>query len=291
MKGICSYEDRLKGYIAEYEDVLLGKKNRLSYCYCTGNPVYDEKLSLEVMRYAFEKLLKWTPEMLNECTDETIIYKMKLYYMYKKKISHPSDGAHTIYNVIASKLYPDKIKLDKASVIINVYKDVLSGTANCFPRRFFHYEDGILRLGYCFRYALTELIEFSSVQELYDMFCLPGINAELDRIKLLSIYPLFFETPVDMLHYCLPKSLRDEEYYQVCKRKYLKRRLFHGVARVYLKQYHNYLYCRQQINPMIDPKGNYKVNFSRTIFYYVITIHNLRTSEIRSFIVVEFSLS
>ena len=44
--------------ISEYEMVILGNKAHMSYWCCTGVPEYDEKLALEVFRYAFEKLLR-----------------------------------------------------------------------------------------------------------------------------------------------------------------------------------------------------------------------------------------
>ena len=272
MEGNCSYKDRLIGFIADYEEVLLGKKGKYSFWYCTGNAEYDEKLALDVMRYAFEKLLKWTPEMINECKDIAVLEKMKLYYIYKQKIIHPYRKTQfSIFNLIASKMYPDKITLDGKSNTISIYKKVLSGEYVKFPKNFFSTTEGILKFGYCLRYALTEIIGFTSAKELYDMFSEPSIKTVLEKIKLLNVYSLFFETPVDMLHYCIPKALRDDDYYIICKQKYLKKRLSCGTGLRYVRQYHRYLYCQDSYNPLTGLGEEYREEPSRIIFYYVLT--------------------
>ncbi|MBP1534889.1 MAG: hypothetical protein IK990_07035 [Ruminiclostridium sp.] len=272
MEGNCSYKDRLIGFIADYEEVLLGKKGKYSFWYCTGNAEYDEKLALDVMRYAFEKLLKWTPEMINECKDIAVLEKMKLYYIYKQKIIHPYRKTQfSIFNLIAAKMYPDKITLDGKSNTISIYKKVLSGEYVKFPKNFFSTTEGILKFGYCLRYALTEIIGFTSAKELYDMFSEPSIKTVLEKIKLLNVYSLFFETPVDMLHYCIPKALRDDDYYIICKQKYLKKRLSCGTGLRYVRQYHRYLYCQDSYNPLTGLGEEYREEPSRIIFYYVLT--------------------
>ncbi len=265
-----AFNERVQGFIAEYEAVLLGRKSHLSYWYCSGIPLYDEKMALEVIRYAFEELLKWTPEMIYECKDIALLDRMRLHQIYKTKIIHAKDRYCTCFQLIAAKLYPSKFKIDTVTSVIEIYKRVLDGELERLPRNIFNTEDGIMKLGYCVRYILTEKIMYSSVRELYDRFSSIGINTELDSFKLLKIYPLFFETPVDMLHYCLPKSLRDDEYYQKSKKKYISIKLSMGAKRIYIREYRAFLYCKTDIEPMRDDAGNYKVEHIRSVFYYVI---------------------
>jgi len=270
MEGTAlAYTDRVRGFISEYEMVILGNKAHMSYWCCTGVPEYDEKLALEVFRYAFEKLLKWTPEMIYECEDIAVWEKMNLVALYKAKIIHPKGHGGSCFQLIASKLYPDRFKADPASVL-DTYKKVLDGELERLPKNIFSTEDGILKLGYCVRYILTEKMTYSCVQDLYDRFSAPGINSELDKFKLLKFYPMFFETPVDMLHYCLPKSLRDDKYFYQSKRKYIKYRLASGGRKWFVREYKSFLLCTTANDPMKDSTGNYRADAISSVFHYFI---------------------
>lgn len=166
-----TYDDKIIGIITEYEAILLGKRKTFTYWYFNGNQQHDEAIALEVFRYAFEKLLHWSPATVFKRCNWQMLQTMHLGNLYKYKICPPKGGMSdrvTCSAYIASKLYPKQYKLGIRETILEAYKNALDGDIDRIPKNLFDDPDGIVKLGVCLQYILTD--KFLCVHKTLDTY-------------------------------------------------------------------------------------------------------------------------
>lgn len=250
--------DRFIGIVTEYEEILLGKRKSFSYWYFNNVPEHDEPIALEAFRYAFENLLHWTPEMVYDCNDSTILVKMHLSHLYRQKIRPEKESKMnhaSTFQYIAKKLYPNVYKNDIRRETLSVYKSVLDKQLTKIPKNMFEESDGLTKLAICLQYIVFEKMLFNSVVDMYDAFSEVTINSKLHNYKLLAPSRRYFETPVDFLHFSLPTRLKNDDCYIYAKRRYCQNRILVSKGTTPIRSYKEFLMGDREKDPFHDGLG------------------------------------
>lgn len=204
----------------EYDRIYMGKIKKYSTEYFEFSPAVNENLALSVFKYAIERYLKWTPMQAYSMFNYALAKKMKLHplilhIIFPAELSPTKDLWYIIH-----KIYPAVIKLDERTLITDMYSRILSGELRKFPNDYFFDIKGSIRAGVCLQYILEHYILYNSIEEMYYSFsCTNKIRLVLSKYKLGNVYTLFFDTPLDYLHYSLPDSQRSDFLYQYYKFK------------------------------------------------------------------------
>ena len=204
------------GLLMEYEDILLGKRKDFSAGYI-GQGTSSQDIS-QILRYAFEKLLHWSPEDVRDYASPGLIRKLHLERIVNK-IDFPSGlNPKTDMFYIACFLYPKQIRFSREKLAMQVYQKVIDGKLQKYPKNFFLSADGELNAQICLRYAINQNLYVNSVRELYEF--VSDSDKALSWLKSINLQVpcrLIYEYPIDMLHSCLPASQKDELMYHMGK--------------------------------------------------------------------------
>ena len=197
----------------EYDTVLLGEKTSLSPYFFNKSNEQNEKLALEVIRYAVENYLKWSPAEMYQRFDEDVVKLMKLESIMKYVCFPPEADEKKDFFVIAGKLYPDKVKIDIKNMTLHIYKKVLAGKMYKFPKGFFDGGLGVYRAAVCLQYALTQKFHFDSIEEIYRAFSTARGTKILKDSKLQAARIVLYDYAIDYLHDSLSEEDQDEFLY------------------------------------------------------------------------------
>ena len=201
----------------EYEQILTGKKNSFASTYFPYNADQNERLALEIFKYAIEKYLNWTPDETRLFLNAEIIKQMKLDSITRFLRFPPELDPKKDYFYIAHLMYPNIIRYNSKELILNVYKKVLNGTLCKFPKEYMSGTRGLMCAGICFQYMLEQYFQFSCIEELYSYFAsLEGWKA-LKKYRLSSVCNLMFDSPLDYLNESLNEKQRNEFLYRYYK--------------------------------------------------------------------------
>lgn len=205
-----------KGITLEYIDILLGNRKNYSSYYFKKTKYSNEQMSLVIFKFAFERLLNWTPYELRDCLDIDIIRALKLDMLFSYIQFPPELKKDVNKNIlyILSKIYPDKIKMSFIDITLKVYEDFINKTTNKLPRDFFTgTADGRNRACVCLLYIISRRYAYKSVKQLYEMFADKEIDSILKSYKLSSVCKENYMNPLEFLHDALPTHLKDDLYF------------------------------------------------------------------------------
>jgi hypothetical protein len=205
--------------IYEYEMVLLGKKSGVSVYFFSHSPEQNERLALDIIRYAVETYLKWSPEEVYKNFNESIIKQMKLDSIMRYIRFPPEADEKSDYFIIAGKLYPDKIKINIKEMTLVIYRRVIEGKLYKFPKGFFDDSIGYYRAIVCLQYMLTQFCHFGNISDMYRDFSMSKGTKLLKNYKLQAARITMWECAIDYLHAALPESSQSEYYYHYYKFK------------------------------------------------------------------------
>lgn len=230
-----------KGLLYEYTGILNGSVNGFSQIYFNNGRRDASKNALEVIRYAVEIFLHWTPEQTKAYLDEKVIGKMKLdkaagFIDYPAGLDPNKD-----YWYISHLLYPDIIPFSEEDVTIKIYQDILKdvedGGRYRFPKGFFDGIDGRKRAKICLRYLIHHYESFDNTKDMYRYFSTRSAINDLNRYGLKLVWKNVFDSPVIFLH----ESLKDDE-----KNEFL----FHYYE--FLYRFDEYRYMKDRVNKIKD---------------------------------------
>lgn len=188
--------------IYEYEQMLLGKKNMIDSEIFNRSAYGNEKLALEIFRYAIEEILKWTPKEAFNCLNAEIVTILKLKNIAKYIEFPPEFNPSKDYGYIAAIIYPDVIKISNKERVLMLYESILNGKTQRFPKRFLEGRDGDMRVAYCLKYAIQNYGTFTGVEDLYKTFSGDEGLRFLKKVKLHQCSSILFDYPIDHLHSC-----------------------------------------------------------------------------------------
>lgn len=200
----------------EYDKVLLGKDVKSLNCYLFESE-QNEKIAIELMKYAFSYYLDWSPEdVYNNLTYE-ILEDLKLTKMLKYlKFPCELDKKKDLYYV-ACILYPKKFKVNNVELAIICYKEILEGKRAKFPKEYLTGQLGYTRAYACLQYLLVNYLSFDSKEDMYKFFASSSGTKTLKKYKLSSACMDLFDTPLDFLHYALPENIKSDFLYNLYK--------------------------------------------------------------------------
>ncbi len=205
--------------IYEYEQMLLGKKSSIDsdiFCY---NDLGNEKIAIEMFKYAFEKIMHWSPYDAYHNFNEKFAEILKLRHLVKYINFPPEFDPNTDFYYVAVRVYPDKIKVNLKERTLSMYEQLLSGEMKKFPKRFLEGRDGEMRAVFCLKYAIQNYGTFTSIEDLYRAFSeQEGIDF-LKKMKLYQPCTILFDSPIEFLHstFTSDDKLNNEFIYTIYK--------------------------------------------------------------------------
>ena len=198
----------------EYTRILLGTQNGFSKYLFNHSQEENEKTALMVVKFAVETFLKCkTPEAVVETMTPEVFMTMKLdkvmpYIRMPEELDKKKDLFY-----LGHLLYPSKIPYNQKDLSIKVYKDMLAGELQKFPKKYLEGEDGKIRAGYCLAYLISKEMHFESVGDMYRFFSEPeGIEA-IKKYKLKQACMDIFETPLDFLNQALTGTIEQDPFW------------------------------------------------------------------------------
>lgn len=204
----------------EYDNILIGKKNVYSDIYFKKNKANSQKNALAVMRYAFTRYLRWTPEAISEKMTKQIMIKLHLQPLMKY-IDYPVEyDKERDYFYLVSLVFGSKLTMRDQT--IHIYEEILSGRRRKYPIDYFLGSDGMVRAGLCLQYVVSNFLYFTSANDMYSFFACEEGYVCLRKYRLLNACRESFDTPVDFLHFALPLSQRNMFFFYYYKFKFLK---------------------------------------------------------------------
>jgi hypothetical protein len=197
----------------DYENSLIKReKNIGTYNFYGAEPGgANQQRAISCIRYALEEILEWDVEESVNKFDDYIIREMKLERVIGF-ISFPSEVEQGDPRYILSLLYPERIKLNQQKLVEQVYKGVLSGSAQ-FPREYFSGTNGFYRFCACLQYLLINYKPFSSLEDLYDFVLSPEGNKFLYQYRLKVPADQLEISLIDCVHIITKEEPDSELYY------------------------------------------------------------------------------
>lgn len=215
----------IQSIIAEYEDTLIGKRKSISPFYFSYGETGNMKLALQVMKYAFETYLQWSPQDLQACLTYEVLERLHLKSLLRYVVFPPELDVSQDLFYIAWLLYPETLHFDQKDLILRVYQKLLEGRQQKFPKEFFTGSDGLTRSQVCLRYMIEQYLTFSSIKDMYAFFAAEACHKVLRKYKLLVVCRDLYDTPVDYLHASLARGQQDEFWYRYYDFQLQRRRL------------------------------------------------------------------
>lgn len=203
----------------EYQLLLLGKIPSIQPDLFDGEARQKEKAALDIVRYAVENLLRWSPKEMAAKFNAEVIARMKLNKIVSYIIFPPEADKSRDYFVYAHKLYPTQITMDLYTLTILTYNKVHQKHLVKFPKGFFDDNLGRTRALLCMNHALSRDGNFTTKRELYKAFTETTGAQFIQRHRLDLARRLSWEYPIDYVHEALAKNDRDETWYHYYKLK------------------------------------------------------------------------
>lgn len=174
----------------------------------------DEKAVLDMLRYALEYYLEWTPQYAKDHLTEEILTKLHLRSLVRSRLGYPAelagDDSPWIYYLIC-RAYPKLFTYDETDAVISYYEKNYIGTPKYGKSFFTSTEEGIRRAKICLWYAIQNYQSFLSVADMYRFFVDSRSESEkwLKDMKLFTHCDENYESPVEFLHASIPENMDD----------------------------------------------------------------------------------
>lgn len=201
----------------EYENYILGNSNSYKIVKSNMNKGDVEERTLSLLRYVFEDLLEWTPQMVRDYLTWDLLKWLKLDIAIKK-IEFPSelDPQKDLF-YIAHILYPKEIRYRQKDFTLQVYDKVMKGEKRKFPKGFFSMKNGQNNLKICFLYCVQQNLYDLSLKEQYLYFSdVKQANDFIKKTNLRTAYYKYYKTILELFHDSLGDAA-SELYYQYAR--------------------------------------------------------------------------
>lgn len=199
------------GLLNEYEEVLVGSRQRISQHYFSYDKKGNERTALSVIRYAIENLLGWDKTNAINLLNPNYLHFMKLDQMLNY-ILFPSDVTKDDTEYLLYLLYPRSVDYNVKKYTLRVYENVLAGKTR-YPKDYMYGWLGILRAKICLQYSINKNCMFRSADELYSFFASKDCIKYLKKNKLYQLYNSFYSSPLEYMHESMPSSVKNEFLY------------------------------------------------------------------------------
>lgn len=204
-----------RGMLYDYTNMLVGnegvddKHEPLGFYFRGRSTIIQERYAMLLIQYLCEEILKISPQQAQDMLTPQLLEKWQLKDIYKK-IKFPND-LRTEYDMfyVAYKIWPKQVKLAEQDIYLKMYQRILDGDKLKFPKDHFSNQNGMIKVCAYLKYAIENFGNFTTVSEMYNFFGNTKKAREfLKEYKLFLPYKLFFDTPVEFLHYTLHPAQR-----------------------------------------------------------------------------------
>ncbi len=240
------FEDENADLFYLYDQVMFGQKlslgKELFLSSYNGRKEYtstDQQRAIEVIKYAFECYMGWTPEQTAANISEDILKHLHLDGLVSQRIKFPSElTPMNNLHYLVHLMYPEEFPYDARAAVESYYDKVISGELPRFQKGFFATDDneGLERACICFARMLQLARPFNSIREMYDFFSKGDCKKLINEYKLTSACRDLFQFPIDFLHYSLPESQQDNLYYNQLRYRLVKQNFERRLNKVARKQ-------------------------------------------------------
>ncbi len=202
----------------QYEDVLLGK--RQSFQLVRREELEEKGIpnAIKMLRYVFDDLLGWTPEMVRDYLTLDLIKWLKVERAFNKIPFPPELDPKKDLFYVASVLYPDVITYRKKDFTLQVYEKVISGELKKYPKKFFNDDEGFKNIIICLRYCIAQELFSYTTEQVYELFSNPKKAAKfLTNARLKKYVDYYYSDYLDLLHETLTEEYRNSLFYNYYK--------------------------------------------------------------------------
>ncbi len=199
--------------ITDYENVMIKKKTSKNYQVIKYNDEdTDGPVNAQILlKYVFEEIFEWTPQMVRDYLNEDIIKWMNLENAISKIPFPPELSRKQDFFYIASYLYPKTIPYRKKDAVLRIYVRERTSKHPKFPLSFFKNSEGKDNFDICLKYILAENFFASSNKDIYQFFSNnKRTRAFFNENLLLKPCEKFYDTPQEAVHSVLPEVDKNE---------------------------------------------------------------------------------
>ena len=210
-----------KELITEYERILKdpAKVAVDTYHFKNKSPETQEKIAVEIIKYAICYICHYTPSQAARSLNEETLKRLKLQNLTKYiKIPTGLDERGQ-YMYIVSLCFPEKIKFDRKRHVEYIYEKVLDAKNTAqdykYPKGFFTNHDAQFNAAICLQYMLKRYVQASEIDELYKLFADEKTGYSLCNKYQLSkpVKKIYAGSALNYLHESLNPQERSEFLY------------------------------------------------------------------------------
>ena len=202
--------------IMDYENVMIHKKSSKNYQIVQYHDEKSEgpKNATILLRYIFENILEWTPQMVRDYLNKDIVDWLNLSNAIKEIPFPPELTPSKDFFYIASFLYPKTVPYNKRDAVLRIYLREIRSKSPKFPVGFFKNKDGKENFNICLRYVLSENFFASTNKDIYNYFSdQKKAKAFFNHNLLLKPCMLLYDSPQEAVHEALPDGDKNELFY------------------------------------------------------------------------------
>ena len=206
----------------DYENSLIGANKDIGIYYFFGAEAggANQQRAVACIKYALENVLQWSMEESIQKFDEYMIILMKLERVVDF-IKYPDEVPNRDPRYILSLIYPERVRLNLETMVLNIYKNVLAHEAQ-FPREYFAGSNGFYRYCICLQYLITHYHPVSSLENLYEFITSAEGKRFLMEYRLKVPAEQLEINPLD----CIYQLTIDSEFSELYYRLYLFKEAF-----------------------------------------------------------------
>lgn len=204
-----------KDVVMDYDNSLLTQVDHMNnYFFAVNAPETNHILALQLIKYAVESRLNWTPEDMRDHLTLKILSLLKLrhvlQYIKFPDIMVPENDLF----YIAWLIYPQTKNKNESDIELAPYIRFLNRESPKMPKEFFTGAEGMRRAGNCLAYAIDKMHPFHSEFDMYEFFSKARGRTFLSKARLLKICNESFESALEFLHSSLPEEQQHEIFFQ-----------------------------------------------------------------------------
>ena len=201
-------------FLKEYDDMLLGK--RKSFSAVLLDRENESFICASMLRRIFEKYLHWTPVQIRDCLTPEIATRMCLWPFINRLECPPEILREEELCFVAWEIYPETKNVSEADLVRRVYRNLIEGKIQRFPKNYFDGYKGLLRAQLIFKTVFCEYLvsqyRLTTIESAYALFVSPEIYSIMERYKLTTLIRQKFDIPLNLLHAGLGYEASDVLY-------------------------------------------------------------------------------
>ena len=178
-----------------------------------GSVKEKETAAKDIIRYAILEMLGWTPQEAAGHMTWELVVQMKLdrlltYFKYPKDVDKEYDPDYIVHLA-----FPE-VPFDIKRQVLRVYRRLLDGQIEAFPKKIFDGRSGRDKAGILLMEVVATNIPSASIPELYERFANSAASVSLmKKAKIYGVYTKMYSTPLEYFHNSLDEADRDEFLY------------------------------------------------------------------------------